>query len=188
MNRSLIIALVFISSSCSNIESRIEPVKAQSLDKTNIFSSQDSIISLLYHELENENLYNNFSILTNEMISILEKSKLDSVFLFPYSKHDSIVLLKVENDCQKKIRALTLNERNKLIHLLNNPMYYQWCECGTPIPEYNFVIYLNGNIIANVYISCDREFVQCSPNNYLLRYGALKSTGELLLQSIMKFN
>lgn len=152
--------------------------------------NQDSIILLLRAELENPDSTKILPISTNHMIDIVEQSKSDKSVLFPYLEIDSIVLYyadafrKGEID-KNKCKILNKEEKNSLFELLNNPLYFQWGECGTAILDHRFIFYSNRRKKATVDVSCESNMVKCSPANPLTRDGGLNDIGKMKLHSIL---
>jgi hypothetical protein len=146
---------------------------------------QDSIILKLEEELIDENTKRNYSILTNKMINKLRSSKSDFKVFFPFTDIDSVVLICLNKDNFPKA---TLGFENScvLIELVNNPINFQWSECGTPVPEYRFVLYNKGSEKAELSVSCLGGFIECKPNNILCRYGGLTIDGKLKLSTLIK--
>lgn len=146
---------------------------------------QDSIILKLEEELIDVNTKRNYSTLTNKMINKLISSKSDFKAFFPFTDIDSVVLICLKIDYFSKA-TLGFENSRALIELVNNPINFQWSECGTPVPEYRFIFYYKGLEKAELSVSCLGGFIECKPNNILCRNGGLTIDGKLKLSTIIK--
>jgi len=156
----------------------------------------DTIISQFELELQNENITSNFSDIINSTLSTLKKSKEDSDFLWPYSKIDSAHYAICEpfygnmekHDLEdmeiKKIIRLCDKKTAALIKLMNNPNYFSYGECGTPIPEAFIKLYQGGQVVGTITFACSHGQTSSTPKNNLNKFGGFNEKGNQLLDKI----
>lgn len=125
-----------------------------------------------------------------KMAAMVEKNINDPVKLYPFSRVDSVVVFypyftnkKIE---LKRYKRLDNDNVLNLLHLLNNPLYYSWGECGTPVEEFRFIFYSKKNVVGSTIISCDGNFVECEPENILIKSGGLNERGRNVIRCITK--
>lgn len=132
------------------------------------------------------------------MINLMNLS-LEKDSLFPYQKFDSVVYSIYENyhkikppdwDKRKVIKSklIEINRANELLKLINNPLNFQWGECGTPVTEAKLEFWSNGKVIATVEFACSHVQLICKPENLLIRWGILNENGNKLLDNIGIWN
>ena len=128
-----------------------------------------------------------------KMITLLEQSQADTFVLFPNSPVDSVLYhtfhtFNKQHIHEKKriIHTRKLNDSivGKLILLVNNPIYFEWGECGTPIPETEAVFYYKGKEIARIGFACTLGQLSSNPDNILTRWGNLNEMGGEILDTL----
>ncbi len=138
----------------------------------------------------------------NEIQSMIDLMKLSSEkeeSLFPYQKFDSVIYSVYENqhkikpqdrDKRKVIKSKLIekNRANELLELINNPLNFQWGECGTPVTEAKLEFWSNGKVIATVEFACSHGQLFCKPENLMIRWGVLNERGNKLLDNIELWN
>lgn len=156
--------------------------------------NRDSIIRGIKNEVDNNpGVKENFSTYCGSIIKQLEKSRKDTLALFPYSPVDSVLYhtfhtFNKQHIHEKKriIHTRKLNDSivGKLILLVNNPIYFEWGECGTPIPETEAVFYYKGKEIARIGFACTLGQLSSNPDNILTRWGNLNEQGSEILDTL----
>lgn len=130
----------------------------------------------------------------SSMITIMEKNLVKDS-LFPYQVADSVVYsvyethigVKPENLLKRKIiKAKTIETKKtiKFLELINNPLNFQWGECGTPIIEAKLEFWKNGVVFATVKFACSHGQLFCDPKNEMIRWGVLNDKGNEILEKI----
>lgn len=156
----------------------------------------DSIINELKMELFDPEIMKNFSALIDLSLISLESSKLDSHILFPYQDIDSVIYSTYEpyneSDMNIELKSRKRKARTKLcekkikaiINMFNNPNYFMYGECGTPIPEADLEFYHLNKRIARIEFACDLRQTICEPYNKLNKFGGLNKKGLKILHEI----
>lgn len=83
-----------------------------------------------------------------------------------------------------KIISLCDKKTSALLNLMNNPNYFSYAECGTPIPEAFIKFYLQGQVIGTITFACSHGQTSLTPENSLNKFGRLNEQGNKLLDKI----
>lgn len=96
-------------------------------------------------------------------------------FMFPYKPFSKVLLCKIDNENDTRLwddpkdywskldkkylansKTLNIVQIEKLLLIINNPLNFEWSECGSPIPEYEFVFTnRKGKIINRLVLCCN---------------------------------
>jgi len=123
----------------------------------------------------------------NKMIELLNNP--DS--LFPYMVYDSVLYFRYGteekfeprywNNIYSKYaiesKRLDIKEVNSILITINNPLNFNWEECGTPFIEGAIIFYNSGNQIAKIEHACSGGQIFTNPNNALIKFGVLNEKG-----------
>ena len=183
----LFTCFILLIYSCSESQKKeVTTIQSEKVECT-FFFNPDSTIKALKKELTNDEIYKSFKILTDSMINKLESLKESQSSNYPFiNEIDSSVIYKVNSDLEvKKLGKLNDDQIIKVNKLLNNPLYFEWGECGTPVENYTIDYYENNLKIATIYIACENNFIMTEPHNVLTRHGGLTEEGRNLINCFL---
>lgn len=180
---------ILINYSCesnSKVDVAIDRSTSSELNCDTIPFIKDTIIERFWNE-EGQRTDSTPNLLL-KMVEMIENNLNDPAKLYPFSVVDSVVVFYPyftnDNFELKRYRRLDNDNVRNLLHLLNNPLYYAWGDCGTPVEEYRFVFYSQKKVVGNTIISCDGNFVECEPENILIKCGGLNERGRNVIRCI----
>ena len=142
--------------------------------------------------------------------SYLEKNLNDTSLMFPYAKFEKVVLCKVFNwrdtrlffnlsgyfenldsNYLKNGIELDTKQIERLLFVINNPLNYNWSECGSPTPEYEFVfINRKGEVVNRLVTACDMTQIVTNEESrgQRMKYGAFFNGKDDLVKLIKKID
>jgi hypothetical protein len=129
-----------------------------------------SMIRLLNHNLKNDSLF--------------PYQQFDSVV---YSQFEDWLMLEPDKMSERKIikkKTIEQDKVNSLLRLINNPLNFQWGECGTPVREAKVEFWHKGKIMATIDFACSFGQIFCEPENILIRWGVFNEKGNKILDNI----
>lgn len=185
-----------VAASCSHqINENVEHTESVCDEIPNTEFETDSIIHQLQQELL-DSTYNLFSEMIESSVSILEESKFNENMRWPYNEVDSAFYemyepfdgnmeeLDLTDRVLKKRIKLCEAKTKAILDLMNNPVLFSYGECGTAIPEACINFYSQGKIVGTITLACNHSQTSCTPKNYLNRFEAFNSEGDMLLDKI----
>jgi len=140
----------------------------------------------------------------------LEKSLNDTSLMFPYARFERVILCNVFNWRDTRLFfnredyfdnldstvmnngvELSIKQIERLLWIINNPSNYNWSECGSPTPEYEFVFLdEKGEIVNRLVISCDctQIITNRESSDQRMKYGAFFNGKGVLLKLIQEID
>ena len=131
-----------------------------------------------------------------KMINLLDKpdslfpfTSYDSVYYIKYGTKDKIDLAKWNKKYTEHVldsKKLSNEDVNTILTIINNPLNFNWGECGTPFIEGAIIFYKSGNEIAKIKHACSGGQLLTEPDNALSRWGILSEVGYTKLYEVLK--
>ena len=118
--------------------------------------------------------------LLNSPDSLFPYLEFDSVSYFRYGTEDRFEPTEWNQIYMEHIldfRTLSIEEVNSILIVVNNPLNFEWGECGTPFIEGAIIFYNGGIEIAKIEHACSGGQVFSTPQNPLIRWGNLNEKG-----------
>ncbi len=143
------------------------------------------------------------------LITQIKKDKGQTEKMFPYTAYDSVVAYRINEkykETEKSIyieRVLVKGEINKelnlnngfklsenhiskLLTLINNPLNFDWAECGTPIPYGLIIFYRKNKPVSFIQLACSYQQIDCYPVNLRTKLGGLRDNKIGYIVELMK--
>ena len=173
----------------------------------NEFYNRSMIESIFADTLVNSDWYKDH---IRNLVKLIDQDKGLPNKMFPFIRCDSVVAYKfnqkyrstgnsnyiIDNvvnngEIAKDIeleygKKMTDDQVQKFLSIINNPMNFDWSECGTPITYGLIIFYKNEQIEAFVQLSCGYSQVACYPMNLRTKFGALRNSKVELLVDLAK--
>jgi hypothetical protein len=78
------------------------------------------------------------------------------------------------------------DEIAEILEIVNNPLNFEWSECGTPFINGAIVFYKAGIEVARITHACDGTQIDCTPRNPLNRSGIINDMARKRLFMLIK--
>lgn len=174
--RLISIIIIFILCSCNGGDLHDQANKVIGLEQSQLttksiygnWTIREVIDSIYTDTITHRNYFDSDVVDTfylnriKDLVKKIEKDGNDSLTLFPETKFDKIIGKDAWVSWAGQTSAtiyglgieLNVEQSQRLIRLINNPLNFSWAECGTWSPSSRFDFYYKGKLIRTLDVGC----------------------------------
>ncbi len=185
----LISSIIFSCNNSTNTNEKINQndVNLDSNNHSNIineltYTIQEVVDSIYKDTIEHRDYFDKSKVDTfylreiQKLITQISKDKNNPKTLFPCVSFDNVIAQDILNSDSGiklgELKQLNISQTKKLLNIVNNPLNYNWGECGTWTPTSKFSFYYRDKIVQTLNIGCSCQF---KSNYRKMKFGTLNN-------------